>query len=77
MIHAIPLGVGKHGAPSSTLVVAEVVHAWLAPGLVERDERGRLPPIDPAKLDAVGRLGGIGYAHTNDAFELERPPIPK
>ena len=29
--------------------------------------------IDPAKLDAVGRLGGNGYCRTGDRFELERP----
>ena len=26
--------------------------------------------IDPAKLAAVGRLGGAGYARTRDRFEL-------
>jgi flavin reductase (DIM6/NTAB) family NADH-FMN oxidoreductase RutF len=77
MTHAIPLGHAKTGgptgAPSSTLVLAEVLVFWLAPGLLSRDERGRLEPIDPAALAAVGRLGGMSYARTSDTFELPRP----
>lgn len=73
LTHAIPLGIGKHGAPSSTLVIARVVHVWLAAGLAKRDERGRLLPIDPDALEAVGRLGGIAYAGTRGHFELPRP----
>lgn len=26
--------------------------------------------IDPAKLEAIGRMGGLGYARTQDRFEL-------
>lgn len=77
LTHAIPLGVGKAGMPSSTLVVAEVVHAWLAAGLLQRDERGRVLAIEPAKLAAVGRLGGIGYTTTAGQFDLARPRDPK
>ena len=73
---AIPLGETRHGTPSATLVIAEIVHLWLAPGLIERDERGWLRPINPAALGAVGRLGGISYAHTGETFELPRPPKP-
>lgn len=29
--------------------------------------------IDPARLDAVGRMAGNTWAHTRDRFELERP----
>lgn len=80
-IHAIPLGeqtgIGKHRAPSSTLVVAEVVHVWVAAGLLQRDERGRLKPIEPGKLAAVGRLGGIDYTTTAGQFELARPRDPR
>lgn len=76
LTHAIPLGVGAPGAPSSTLVVAEVVHFAVAAGLMQRDARGRLLPIDPARLAAVGRLGGIAYTRTGDRFELPRPPDP-
>jgi flavin reductase (DIM6/NTAB) family NADH-FMN oxidoreductase RutF len=73
--HAIPLGRGKHGGPSSTLVVAEVVHFWVAEGLLQRDERGNLRAIDPIALAAVGRLGGIAYAEASDPFELPRPQV--
>jgi flavin reductase (DIM6/NTAB) family NADH-FMN oxidoreductase RutF len=31
------------------------------------DERQR---VDPAKLDAIGRMGGISYARTRERFEL-------
>lgn len=81
MTHAIPLGQvqtgaktgGPKGAPSSTLVLAEVLVFWVARGLLSRDERGRLEPIDPAALAAVGRLGGMSYARTTDTFDLPRP----
>jgi len=29
--------------------------------------------IDPAKLDAVGRMAGNTWVHTRERFELERP----
>lgn len=74
LTHAIPLGQGPRGAPSSTMVLAEVLVFWLAPGLLSRDERGHLQPIDPAALAAVGRLGGMSYARTRDTFVLPRPP---
>lgn len=73
LTHAIPLGVGPSGAPSSTLVVAQVVHFWVREGLIQRDGRGHLLPLDPAALDGVGRIGGDGYATTRDHFELPRP----
>lgn len=75
--HAIPLGATKQGTPSATLVVAEVVHVWLAEGLLQRDERGHLLSIEPAKLGAVARLGGIGYTTTVGRFGLPRPVLPK
>lgn len=77
LTHAIPLGVGKRGVPSSTMVVAEVVHVWAAEGLIERDERGRLLPIEAAKLAAVARLGGIEYSTTAGHFVLARPRDPR
>jgi len=76
LVHAIPLGEGRPGRPSSTLVVAEVVAFQLAPGLVRRDARGRMVAIDPARLDAVGRLGGIAYTDTSGRFDLARPNLP-
>lgn len=76
LTHAIPLGADPSGKPSSTLVIAEVVHFWAREGLIQRDERGHLRPIDPASLDAIGRLGGDTYASTRDHFEVPRPKSP-
>lgn len=76
LTHAIPLGSGAPGAPSSTLVVAEVVHFAVASDLIRRDGKGRLQPIDPAALAAVGRLGGIAYTRTTERIELARPEAP-
>ncbi len=76
MTHAIPLGKTREGRPSSTLVVAEIVHFWIREGLLERDERGNVLPIDPALLASVGRLGGDDYATTRDVFTMPRPTGP-
>lgn len=73
LTHAIPLGGSRSGKPSSTLVIAEVVHFWARADLIQRDERGHLQPIDPARLDAIGRLGGDSYATTREHFDLHRP----
>lgn len=73
MVQAIPLGMGKHGAPSTTLIIAQVQCFWIASGLLHRSERGHLRPIDPAALASVGRLGGMSYARTTDIVELPRP----
>jgi flavin reductase (DIM6/NTAB) family NADH-FMN oxidoreductase RutF len=50
------------------IVLGEVVAFHVA----ERrwDERGR---VDPARRDAVARMGGSTYATTRDRFELRRP----
>ncbi len=72
----VPLGLGPTGMPSSGLVIAEVVHFRVAEGLISRDARGRVLPIDPGQLQAVGRLGGIAYTTTDGIFELQRPPPP-
>lgn len=71
--HAIPIGQGPTGKPSSTLVVAEVLSFVVRSALVRRDEQGRLRPIDPDALQGVGRLGGIAYTKTGDRFDFDRP----
>jgi flavin reductase (DIM6/NTAB) family NADH-FMN oxidoreductase RutF len=76
LVHALPLGVGAPGKPSSTLIVAEVLHFAVAAELVRRDAKGRLTPIDPERLQSVGRLGGIAYTRTTDRLELPRPEAP-
>lgn len=49
-----------------------VIGQCLAFHVAERlwDERDR---VDPARLDAVARMGGSTYATTRDRFELRRP----
>lgn len=56
------------GAPAGgNVVIARVVHVYLADGLA--DERFH---VDPEKLRAVGRMGGLGYCTTRDRFEMPR-----
>lgn len=50
------------------LVIGQVATFHVAERLF--DERDR---VDPAKLDAVARMGGSTYATTRDRFELRRP----
>jgi flavin reductase (DIM6/NTAB) family NADH-FMN oxidoreductase RutF len=54
------------GVPSAgNLVIGRVLRVHVDERIL--DERQR---IDPAKLDAVGRMGGTGYARTRDRFDL-------
>ncbi|AHL75231.1 flavin reductase [Stutzerimonas stutzeri] len=55
-------------SPNCHLIFAEVLLAHIDDGVL--DERGR---IDPAKLDLVGRLGGVSYTYTRERFEMLRP----
>lgn len=75
--HALPLGHTHHGTPSSTLLVAEVLLFHVEEALLRRTSDGRLAPMDPAALDAVGRLGGMAYTETSARFELARPTVPE
>lgn len=78
LVHALPLGRGSApGVPSSTLVIAEIRHVVVRKGLLTRDARGRLLPMDPARLDPVGRMGGIAYTDATGRFELPRPEETK
>ena len=73
---AIPIGAHSRGnGPSSTLVIAEVVSFYLREGLVHRNDEGHLAAMDPAALEAVGRLGGVGYTTCRGQFTLKRPTI--
>jgi len=54
------------GAPGGgNVVIGRVVHVFVRDDLI--NERYH---IDPAKLDAVGRMGGTGYCRTRDRFNL-------
>ena len=75
LVHAIPLGAGAMQRPSTTLVLGEVIAFQLDPSLLTRDARGRSVAIDPARLDAIGRLGGMAYTGARGHFQLPRPKI--
>lgn len=54
------------GVPAGgNIVIGEVVHVFVRDDLI--NERFH---IDPAKLAAIGRMGGLGYARTRDRFEM-------
>ena len=56
------------------------LRAWRAAATYDQ-RRGSvmtwLLPIDPARLAAVGRLGGIAYTRTTDRVSLPRPEPPE
>ena len=50
------------GAPAGgNIVIGEIVHVFVRDGLI--NERYH---IDPAKLAAIGRMGGLGYCRTRE-----------
>lgn len=51
---------------SREIILGEIVHAHLHERVVNRENLH----VDPAALDAVGRMGGHGYATTRDYFDL-------
>ncbi len=54
------------GKPSGgNIVIGRVVHVYIRDDVI--DERYR---TDPAKLLAIGRMGGLGYTRTRDRFEM-------
>lgn len=54
------------GAPAGgNIVIGEVVHIHIDDALVNE----RLH-VDPARLTAIGRMGGLGYCSTRDRFEM-------
>lgn len=56
------------GAPAGgNVVIGRVVHVHAAEGLVS--ERYH---VDPARLAAIGRMGGMGYCRTRETFEMPR-----
>lgn len=54
--------------PTCHLIFAEVLLAHIDDAVL--NEQGR---IDAARLDLVGRLGGMAYSRTRDSFEMQRP----
>ncbi len=60
--HHVTLAIGS----SREIILGEVVHAHFRADVVD----ARNLHVDPAALDAVGRMGGQGYAGTRDYFDL-------
>jgi flavin reductase (DIM6/NTAB) family NADH-FMN oxidoreductase RutF len=50
-----------------TMVLGEVIRFHVDDAVIDNYR------IDPAKLKAVGRMGGNGYTRTRDRFEMIRP----
>ncbi len=59
--HHVTLSIGN----SREIILGEVVHAHIHADVV--NERFH---VDPVGLDAIGRMGGHGYATTRDYFDL-------
>jgi len=57
---------------SGSLVIGEVLRFHVADELEVDNFR-----VDPARLNAIGRMGGPTYARTTDLFDLQRPTIQK
>lgn len=56
------------GVPDGgNIVIGRIVHIYAREGVI--DARGR---VDPAGLDAVGRMGGLTYCTTRQRFEIPR-----
>jgi flavin reductase (DIM6/NTAB) family NADH-FMN oxidoreductase RutF len=54
------------GVPGGgNIVIGEIVHVFVRDDLINE----RLH-IDPAKLAAIGRMGGLGYTRTRERFEM-------
>ena len=54
-----------------SLVIGKIVRFHFDPAIQEQFRESFR--IDPAKLRAVGRMGGNGYVRTRDRFEMIRP----
>ncbi|BCB21322.1 flavin reductase family protein [Bosea sp. ANAM02] len=60
--HHTTLGIGN----SREIILGEVVYAHFRAGTVDPQKLY----VDPVALDAIGRMGGHGYATTRDHFDL-------
>lgn len=66
LIQVLDLGTRAGGA---SLVIGEIVRFHFDPAIADNFR------IDPAKLRAVGRMGGNEYTLTQDRFEMIRPKV--
>jgi flavin reductase (DIM6/NTAB) family NADH-FMN oxidoreductase RutF len=63
----ITLEVGR----SREIILGEVLGIFIRAGTVDPDTKH----VDQRKMDAIGRLGGHGYARTRDQFDLRTIPL--
>jgi flavin reductase (DIM6/NTAB) family NADH-FMN oxidoreductase RutF len=63
----ITLEVGR----SREIILGEVLGIFIRAGTVDPDTKY----VDQLKMDAIGRLGGHGYARTRDQFDLRTIPL--
>jgi len=59
------------GPLSGNVCVGEILCFHVAEGFLLPNET-----VDPAKLDAIARLGGDGYSTMRDRFDLPKPGAP-
>ena len=58
------------GPGAANVVIGHILLIHVADEMF--DERGR---VDPARIDTIGRMGGMSYARTTDRFEIDRPRL--
>ncbi len=64
------LEIGQADNGGASLVIGEIL-------LIDVDDRVLTEgKVDPAKLQPIGRLGGMEYARTTDRFVMPRKPYP-
>ena len=66
VLHDI-IGIGD-GPLSGNIVIGRIVLIHADDSVL--DDSGQ---IDPAKLDTIGRMGGVTYTRTRERFEMPRP----
>jgi flavin reductase (DIM6/NTAB) family NADH-FMN oxidoreductase RutF len=65
--HHTSLGIGN----SREIILGEVVYAHFRADTIDANRHY----VDPVALDAIGRMGGQGYATTRDYFDLPTMPV--
>lgn len=56
---------------SREIILGEVLGVFIRAGAVDPETKY----VDQRKMDAIGRLGGHGYARTRDQFDLRTIPL--
>lgn len=67
LIQIVPVGEGPLAA---NLVIGRIELIHLDDLVLDEKQK-----IDPAKVDAIGRMGGASYCRTTERFDLPRPVI--